>query len=295
VLAASPWIYALGWTALGFRLRLDGVAVAAASPSAAAFVGALLASAALFVVARSAWFARRARALAWGGLAVTSAMIVATVTHPPRSGVVSTGPTELIVAALSDDDATVQGADRGSVRWSDPSGDSRRSWPLGPFTLAPASRSESDKALMLRGPGLPPAGAPLPRCLTFADAGLRVTLYDDPARSRWFVVCNGSDSHGASTMLGERSAHAQPVIVLVHRFVLHRFGGRMVPSDPGLDVVRRVQRGTLALAAIGALAALGWVASRRKSESAGEHASALIVLGLATAPLVVTWAFVWSR
>jgi hypothetical protein len=291
-----PWVYALGWTALGFRLRLDGVAVAAASPPATALVGALFASAALFGVARSGWFARRARAFACGGIVVASAMVVATVARRPRSGVVSSGPTELIVEALSDDDdATVQGAGRGAVRWTDPSGDSRHPWPLGPFTLAPASQSESGNGLIIRGPGLPPAGAPLPHCLTFADAGLRVVLYEEPARSRWFVVCDGSDSRGASTILGERSAHSQPVIALVHRFVLHRFGGRTVPSDPGLDVVRRMQRWALAVAVIGAVASLRWVASRGRSGGAGEHAPALIVVWLATAPLVVTWAFAWSR
>lgn len=310
VAAAVPWVYALGWMALGWRLRLDGVAVASVSPSAVDVVGVLLASAALFVAVRSAWFARRARPVAWAGLVVTIAMIVGTVVRPPRSSLVHAGAMEVLVDGFCDADWCPEGSldadavaaealarrpESASVRWRDPTTESRRAWALGPFTLARASQSGPGEGLVLRGPGLPPAGAALPHCLTFADAGLRVILYDDPARDRWFVVCDGSDSHHETTMLGERSAHSQPVIQLVHRFILHRLGGRAVPSDPGLDAVRRTQRGALAVATIGVLLALARIAPWRRAWSAHEHAWALTVLWLATAPLVMTWAFVWSR
>ncbi|MDO9019598.1 MAG: hypothetical protein Q8S73_28945 [Deltaproteobacteria bacterium] len=308
VAAAMPWIYTVAWAALRFRLHLDGMSVAAAAPWGLFLGLGGVSGAVLFLVVRVAPRDRWPRVVAWSFVALTAMMVAGALVRPPRSGVTTTGALELLVEPIGETDWSMSSdaesavADEiarlpvaSSVRLGDPPTDLRRSYALGPFTLGPVTQASRFASLPITGPGLPAEGAVLPRCLSYADAGLRVSLYEDPARSRWFVVCDGSDSQHRSTVRGERSAHSWPIIQLVHRTALHRFSGRAVRSDPSLDTVRLVQRGALPAAVLAAVAALAWLVRSRRRERAAGGAKALIALLLATAPLGVTWAFALLR
>lgn len=306
VVAAIPSIYSLAWAALRYRLRLDGMTVTAAPPWGLFLGVGGVASITLFLVARTALYSRWPRRCAWVCVVLTAVMVTGALARPPRSGLTTTGALELLVEPIADEvvsDHAEYSADQeiarlpvaASVRLSDPPTDLRRPHALGPFTLGPVTNVSRFAPLPIKGPGLPVEGAVLLACLTYADAGLRVSLYADPARARWFVVCDGSDSQHRSTILGERSAHSQPIIRLVHRTVLHPFSGRTVPSDPSLDTVRVVQRGAIPAAVLAAVAALAWLVRSRRRERAAGGAKALIALLLATAPLGVTWAFALLR
>ncbi|MDB4927767.1 MAG: hypothetical protein JWM10_251 [Myxococcaceae bacterium] len=309
VVAAMPWIYALAWAALRYRLRLDGMSVAAAAPWGLFLGVGGVASITLFLAARSALYSRWPRRGAWAFIVLTAVMVTGALARPPRSGATTTGALKLLVEPIADEADWMAGNDAeyiadqeiarlpvaASVRLSDPPTDLRRPHALGPFTLGPVTNVSQGAPLPVTGPGLPAEGAMLLACLTYADVGLRVSLYPDPARACWFVVCDGSDSQHRSTVLGERGAHYQPIIRLVHRTGLHPFSGRTVRSDPSLDTVRVVQRGAIPAAVLAAVGALAWLVRSRRRERAAGRAKALIALLLATAPLGVTWAFALLR
>ncbi|MDB4932717.1 MAG: hypothetical protein JWM10_5201, partial [Myxococcaceae bacterium] len=100
VVAAMPWIYALAWAALRYRLRLDGISVTAAAPSSLFLgVGGVM-SAALFLAARTAPHGRWPRGVAWSFVVLTAVMVTGALVRSPRSGVTTTGALELLVEPL---------------------------------------------------------------------------------------------------------------------------------------------------------------------------------------------------